>query len=321
MSRVQDVIQAFNSWYASLKGMRKYSGRPAKGIVAAALVVLERLRTTIGMQLADHLAEGGAQIAGLNLVALRKILLRFGESRPFPSEGGRTNRGNNRPIENLLLVLKLAGFETLNENERNSAVDAIQQSLVEALAEYYQLEPLRFDYDARVTVRELIRRILESAENRTQAGPVAQHLVGAKLATRFPDRDIANYPYSAADDPAGRAGDFEIGGTAIHVTVVPTLRHAQRCAKNIADGLWSLLLAPDAKLDRGRVFVEEVGLNDRIAVESLESFVAQNILEIGEFAPDGASRTLGELLRTYNDRVRGVETDESLLIEIPASLK
>lgn len=63
-------------------------------------------------------------------------------------------------------------------------------------------------------VREVIADILETAQQRNQSGPVAQHLVGAKLALRFPHLEVGNFAYSAADDQAGRAGDFQLGSAA-----------------------------------------------------------------------------------------------------------
>ena len=74
MSGKNATVASFKAWYRGLATMKRYGGRPAKGTVAAALVVLERLREDCDLTMDAHLAPGGAQIAGLNLPALRKIL-------------------------------------------------------------------------------------------------------------------------------------------------------------------------------------------------------------------------------------------------------
>ena len=57
-----------------------------------------------------------------------------------------------------------------------------------------------------------------------------------------------------------------------------------------------------------------------IAVESIESFVANNIEEQSQFSKHGLLSGFRRLLETYNERVDAIEVDKSLLIEIPPSL-
>jgi hypothetical protein len=61
-------------------------------------------------------------------------------------------------------------------------------------------------------------------------------------------------------------------------------------------------------------------LAGRVAVESIESFISQNIEEISAFSkrklPDG----LRQLLKVYNKRVGMIEKRESIQIEIKAAL-
>ncbi|MGB2984662.1 MAG: DUF4928 family protein [Phycisphaerae bacterium] len=313
-------MDSFKSWYRALRSMKQYGGRPAKGTIAAALIVLERLREKCELSITAHLTEGGAQIAGLSLSSLRKILERFGETREFPSEGGRTNRGNNKPVQQLLDGLKRSGLGGLPDKQRSKFIDEMQRFLVESLDAYYKLERIRFNFDAAKPARGLIGDILGKAQERNQGGPVAQQLVGAKLAIRFPHLQIGNFAYSAADEQAGRPGDFHVGNTAFHVTVAPTMGHIARCANNIHEGLGAFLIVIDAKLTAARALLETERLEGKVAAESVESFVGQNISELAEFAPARFSEKLKELLKEYNRRVREVETDRSLLIEIPGSM-
>ena len=58
----------------------------------------------------------------------------------------------------------------------------------------------------------------------------------------------------------------------------------------------------------------------RISVQALESFLAQNIDELTVFDSKRTARKLKQLLDTYNARVNDVETDKSMLIELPRNL-
>ena len=56
-------------------------------------------------------------------------------------------------------------------------------------------------------------------------------------------------------------------------------------------------------------------------MESIESFVSQNVEELSDFAGGNVSRNLRTLLAMYNMRVAEVETDLSLQIRIPSVLE
>jgi len=58
----------------------------------------------------------------------------------------------------------------------------------------------------------------------------------------------------------------------------------------------------------------------QIAVESIESFVSQNIDEISGYKKDSLTLRLKDLIELYNQRVDEVETDKSLKIELPSNL-
>lgn len=317
MTSAYPCSDSFDHWLTALPHLRRYGGLPPKGVIAAALIVLERLKKSCELSLDAHLAPGGAQIAGIGRPALAAILGRHGESRLFVSEAGRTNRGNNTPIRELLDTLDRAGLAQLSPVERQLALERMQARLVALVDGYFRVEALRFDFDPSVPARVLVRRILDAAEERQQSGPVAQHLVGAKLALRFPEVQVGNWGYSAADEQSRRSGDFEISNTAFHVTVAPQLPVVQRCNDNVANGIAAMLLVPDAKLGMARALIESENLGERIAAESIESFVGQNISELARFSRDQVAHTFYDLLHEYNRRVGEVESDSSLRIEIP----
>lgn len=89
--------------------------------------------------------------------------------------------------------------------------------------------------------------------------------------------------------------------------------------ENLNDGLKAFLLEPDGKLAAARQLADEFSRN-QIAVESLESFVSQNIEEISGFDNSSIKANFTELIQLYNHRVHAVEIDKSLMIELPSNL-
>jgi len=99
------------------------------------------------------------------------------------------------------------------------------------------------------------------------------------------------------------------------------MHHVARCAQNLREGLSAFLLVPDVKLVAARALLETQNIETRVAAESVESFVGQNLSELAEFAPTKFSVKMAALLAEYNRRVAAVETDDSLQIVVPASLR
>lgn len=313
---MSEAPQEFQAWYRS---RRKYSGFPAKGTMAGALVVLERLKQEFDLGIDAHTARGGSQIRGASGAAVRKILADFGETRPFVSEGGRTNRGLRGDIEAMLAALQPLGLERLSQAKRNGVLESCQRFLVDQVREFHSRQRLEIVFDPSMTTRDLVRQILDKAQEREQSGQVAQYLVGAKLALRFPDLDVPNESYSTADQQLGRAGDFLLKDTAFHVTMTPMDKVYDRCKKNVEQGMRAYLLVPDDHVQSARRRAKDE-VPGGVAVESIESFVGQNLEEMATFSQTELTASLYKLLVVYNQRVEAVEVDKSLMIEIPPNL-
>jgi hypothetical protein len=131
---------------------------------------------------------------------------------------------------------------------------------------------------------------------------------------------VINESYSTADDQLGRKGDFCLGDTIFHVTVAPMPALYEKCKSNINEGLRVYILVPDRCMTATRQNTE-LTTPGQIAVESIESFVSQNIEELSLFLKNKLVTGLSHLLETYNTRVDASEVDKSLLIEIPQNLK
>ncbi len=318
-AQFKKILSEVEAWYDDLPTFSSSGGGPARGTIAAALWVLERLKGDFDLNLDSHRAAGGAQIKGVSTTNVGAILARHGETRQFLKEGGRTNRGVPGAIRALLEAIATTNMATLTVDERVGVLDQLQAFLVEKVREYHERERLKPVFDASQSTRQFIQGILTKAQETGKRGPVAQHLVGAKLQLRFPQAEIRNESFSAADDPTGQPGDFYLGDTVFHVTVAPSQGHYEKCKHNLQEGRHVYLLVPDDRLVGARQNVEQEAPG-RIAVESVESFVAQNVDELSEFALNRTVNGLRRLLETYNARVNDVEVDKSMMIEIPVNL-
>jgi hypothetical protein len=199
-------------------------------------------------------------------------------------------------------------------------LSALQRWLVkEKVSEYFNRERVRFDFVPEQIARDTIGDILAAAATVGKAGQVAQYLVGAKLALRFPEVNVRNDSYSTADASSGQPGDFLVGDTAFHVTVSPTPAHYDKCKANVAAGYEVLLLVPRDIATAVDLYVQKI-LPGRASTDAIETFVARNLEDIGGFKRAQRNDGLRRLLETYNARVDAVETDKSLLIELPHNL-
>ena len=219
----------------------------------------------------------------------------------------------------LLEALKGSHIEDLSDPDRAEALGLMQGFLAEKAMEKFNAAKLTVDYRRELTSRGIIGMLLQSARKRGKAGEVAEYMVGAKLSLRFPTYEIRNSAASAADDQSEESGDFQINDCVFHVTVAPNMGHYEKCDRNLANGLRVFLLVPDEILAGTRQNVE-LEMAGRISVESIESFVSQNIEEMSEFEGRQVPQRLGKLFQTYNERIAEVETDLSLQITIPRSM-
>ena len=178
---------------------------------------------------------------------------------------------------------------------------------------------IQFEYASEKTTSYLIGDILAAARASGKEGPVAQYLVGAKLQLRFPSTSISNDSFSSADQQTGRDGDFTVQDTAFHVTVAPMAAVFEKCVANLNDGKCAILLVPTRSVEGARQNADNAA-SGRIDVAAIESFVGFNVNEIAMFGKGASARALLKLLEIYNARVQDVETDLSLMIDIPQNL-
>ena len=292
-------------------------GEPNTYVICAGLAVLERMLSTFPLERGDYVTPGNQVRTGGPLI--QSILSRNGENRRFTAEGGRTTRGTVPAAEGLVARLnQIEPLTALSDEERGQVIGQLQVWLVERVQDYFGRQRIEVEVNLNKPSPLIVADILEAAGSK--AGAVAQHLVGAKLAVRFPDLDIENFSYTTADQQLGRPGDFVVADTAFHVTVSPMPPVFEKCKENLRNGFRPLLLVPELRIQAARQMAETAGALDSIGIVAIESFVGQNIEELGGFGRLDLANRFRELLEKYNERVGDVEVDRSLLIGLPANL-
>ena len=318
MTIQQVYLQALNTLTRWFDSYRPSAGEePNTYVICAGLAVLERMRASFPLARSDYVTPRNQVRTSGPLV--QSILVRNGEDRRFTAEGGRTTRGTVPAAEAIAVGLNdVDTLASLSAEDREQVIDRLQGWLVERVKDYFNRQRIEVEVDVNKPSPQIVTDILTAAGQK--AGAVAQHLVGAKLAVRFPELDVENFSYTTADQQLGRPGDFMVGDTAFHVTVSPMPPVLDKCRENIRNGYRPLLLVPESRLQAARQMAEAVEAQASIGIAAVESFVGQNMEEIGNFERNELAVGFKKLLETYNERVAEVETDRSLMIDIPANL-
>jgi hypothetical protein len=318
-------LEDIEPWYDTKTTAR---GDINTNVMAVGMVMLDHMAVAFPLTEPVFVSAQASQVKELGGAKIREILARYGETRPFRSEGGRTSRGSLVLAREFaaLLNTSLAATPYMHASpaEQAFARQVVQGWIVVLLQDqYFNQQRIEAELDHRRPVKFAVKMLLAAARERggTTAGAVAQHLVGAKLSLRFPDQEISNENSTTADQQTERPGDFLVGDTAIHVTMSPGDNlMSNRCKSNLQAGYRPLVLVPEDREAAARQLVDNAGLDDKVAVNSIEDFVGQNIEEIAGFSEPGIKTGLRALLEKYNERVQEVEPDPSLRIKIPENL-
>lgn len=310
------AIDAFKTWCTRHE---RGEGLPSRGRNYAALVVLNRLRNEYNLDTDAHKTESGKQVARQTSHHVSNLLQEFGEEREPLSEAGRTSRGSLEAAEDLLHLLSETGLGTIDPEHRRQVLTHMMEHCAWVEYQYHERKRIEFDFNPIEDPNRVITRILQEAGDRKK-GAVAQHLVGAKLEIRLPEKDIPNHPATAADVQTDRRGDFDIGDTVFHVTVAPSDSVYQKCMSDLRNGLNVYLLVQDSVRSGTEQIAHEQHDKD-IRVQSIENFVGQNLDEMSGFSREPFHNNLRDLIQIYNRRVDQVEANNSLKIELPDKLE
>jgi len=261
--------------------------------------------------------KGRGQVLGLGKAKVQSILERHGITRVLAEEGGRTSRGSLGNMQAYVAFL----------NELHSGgladLDAIEAFWAQQVRGFFAGKPFRLKLDPSRGLRAMVRDLVEQARKRQKdasgmqyAGALLQHLAGAKLDCAMGEGAIRHHSFSTADAPSGRAGDFLVGSSAIHVTTTPSEAVFARCRENLEAGLKPLLVTLSGKIQLAEGLAEQAGLSGRVDIFDAEQFIALNLHELGNFDAPGREEAVKKLVARYNAIIDEVETDPSLRIEM-----
>jgi hypothetical protein len=304
----QQSVEILQEWIASCKR----HGKVSRNTVAVGIVVLDHLRHSCPVDRASIISSGG-EIRGARS-GLPSTLAAYGIPANYLKEV--TTRQGHQDGQRLLDTLGWGRLIfPLPETERGRLLLEMIDILVTLATDWLSRQNLKLEIDRRQSPVSWVHAIVQNAQGKS-GGIVEQHLVGAKLATRFPDRAVANHPAHAGDQQTARTGDFEIAQLVFHVTGAPSPSVIAKCGENLRSGLHPILLVPSAKISIARAFAEDARLEQTLTVASIEDFVALNLMEMAVEQSREVYAVLTDIIVAYNHRLSEVETDLSLKIEL-----
>lgn len=329
------ALEAVKAWYYERRKRAEADGKSkaentakqreaSRSAVCVGLVMVRSLKEKYPLSSEDiHTSNG--QVKGLNGERIAAILKDHGIGKTYSSMGGRTTRASMPDAQDFLSrVPTVKGFADLTPQVRSAVLDTCEEWLIGKVQDFFAKQKLEIQVDLSKSGPAIVSGILKAARERKVGGPVAQHLVGAKLAHRYknhPHIKVDNFNTTAADKHLDRDGDFRVGDTAFHVTVGPTSLHIDKCGENIKNGLRPILLVPVDEMERAKHLAEDKSLQEDISIVPIESFVGQNVEELGEFTKEKVRPEIAAVLREYNRRVAEAESDQSLQIKMPKNVE
>ena len=240
------------------------------------------------------------QLEGHNSYVAR-ALKRFEIVSPL-KEFGRRSSNLHGWIGPLFDWLKSCGF--VSAPQQQDMLLAAESVAAERLQIISQGKPLIARYN-KGTARAIIADILDQAQEKKRAKDVAEYLVGAKLQLRLGE-DAAR-PKNVNTPNLDQPADFPIGSAAIEVTVSSAdSRHLAQITHILKDTtlqVWLLVRLADREKWQNVVdatFGEQ--LAGRVAIADIETFVGQNISEMGGFDETKVADALANLFKVYNER-------------------
>lgn len=310
MAEQSNITEIVEGWLASYRDKKK--GVAARNVVAAGIVVLDRLLEGVPLKEGDAFTPRG-ELKGARS-GLKRVLTRHGIPETYLKEAtGRQAATYARTLlEKLEWGKRMSTIKRIRKKDLKSGIGV----LVKEATAWLRRDPLKISCDRQCSPKIWVNTILKKAEGRS-GGRVEQHLVGAKLQERYAKRvDVPKHPGHAADVQTRRSGDFDLGKVSYHVTSNPTRDHLQKCKDNAAANRIPVLIVPADKIERARVYADDEGVASRVTILSVEDFVAQNAIEISSEQEVAVFDIMKAIIDEYNRRVLEVEKDNSLTIEI-----
>lgn len=297
----QSLEEVYREWYTDVD---KNNQKEGWGELCGGITILENLMVDYTLNLNHHMTEKGVQLQKAGPALGRKVLRRFGiDVKARLGEFGRTSRGAPRAAGRLMILLEPLLLEKLSIAKRNELLLFLQKYIVDDLLKLLERSTQLIQTSSTNTFEKTLGDLL-AAVPKISSGAVAQHLIGAKLKLRYPEREISNDVTAAADAPTKRPGDFFIEDTSFHITLSPQDAVFEKCIENLNQGYKVYLLVAERTLDIAKRKAEQYEIGNQIVIRSIESFIAQNIDEIAIFSKGEFITQKENLIHIYNQRIR-----------------
>ena len=307
MAKQTEILSVFDADHIGL----------SKGALSFVIVITRNLRhKKFPISIDEFKTEKEGQVAGLGGGATKKVLKDYGITRSLSEEGGRTSRGNMGRLRTYL--------DLLNQLSIDGELDlkAAESYWIERILLYFDTLPFTFKLDPSKSLRACFKHLMMQAVTRQReakgtmyAGAMMQHLVGAKLEW-VSGKEMEHHGFSVADAPSNRAGDFQLGDVAVHVTTAPSEALIRKCDTNLSRGIRPLIITTEDGVGGAKAIARDQGIDDRIDVIDFEQFLAANLYERSSFERDQRREAVMELIERYNKIVAKAETDPSFRIEL-----
>lgn len=307
MAKEAAVKEIVENWLKRYRNPK--TGIAARNVVAAGIVALDKLFERDVVSEEDAFTSRG-ELKGARS-GLEKVLQRHG----VPANYLREATGRQAATYGRTLLESLEYGRRVPERHRKEQLHEAVDILRAEAVRWLQRQPLKVSCNRGSSPIIWIDSILKKAQGRS-GGLVEQHLVGAKLQERFQGKlSVPNYRGHAGDLQTKRSGDFDVGPISYHVTANPNREHLRKCRENMNANRIPVLLVPAAKLVDAGFYAKDEGIQDGVTILSLESFLAQNVIEISSERNSEFLETLKAIIDEYNRRIKD-ESDPSLTIEI-----
>ncbi|WP_445374633.1 DUF4928 family protein [Photorhabdus tasmaniensis] len=313
----EQYLNVAKVWY---ENQRAENGSMNTNVMNVGLVVSHMIADGFPIDDSRLYSEGRSQVRGLSGSTIAKILEQHGETRLFTREGGRTSRGTIHlavSFRDAMNGVNLSSKGNLDTKHISFLLEEFFKNCVRI--DYFDKQRITVDIETTKPVSSIVSDILNAAAERSDkpSGIVLQHLIGAKLQLRFPEVEIGLDRANAADQQTDREGDFQVGTTAFHITTAPMEKLISRCVENKRAGYRPVILTLESKVLAARQMAENVGMPEQISVQAAEVFIGTNIEEIAIYDGDKIREGVARLIRTYNERIKNIEIDKSLMIDEP----
>ncbi|MGH9395733.1 MAG: DUF4928 family protein [Terriglobia bacterium] len=291
----------------------KRKGKISRNTIAVGIVVLDRLRDKAPVTHEEMFSETGGEVRGARS-GLNATLKKYKIPDSYLKEA--TTRQASHDAERLLGELEYGDtLVGLSPDSRDEILTEGIEVLCREARGWLARQNLKISCNHSHAPSNWIGSILKEAQGKS-GGRVEQHLIGAKLQKRHPEISIPNYAGSAGDVQTGRKADFDIGSVSYHVTAAPGVDVIRKCKANADSNRHPVLLVPRDQVERTRAIAQVEKVDDRLEIQALEDFIANNIIEISIERQTDLLSTLKDIIKEYNRRVADVETDLALKIEI-----